>query len=91
MFEQLRHSSAATIGGSAAGGAIVGRILSKNKKGKGTALGAILGAAVGTAVASRNQGDPVLVEPGMVAELFLESSVRVAVVIEPTDAIASNR
>jgi hypothetical protein len=88
--DNQKKKDAATIGGSAAGGALVGRILGK-KKGKSTAIGAVLGAAVGTAVASRNQGDPVVVEPGMLAELFLEQPVEVAVVVDPTDAVADNR
>jgi len=81
---------AATIGGSAAGGAILGRVLSK-KKSKGTAIGAILGAAVGAAVASENKSDPVVVEPGMLAEVTLESPVQVAVLVDPAEAVASNR
>jgi hypothetical protein len=72
-----KKKDAATIGGSAAGGAILGRVLS-NKKSKGTAIGAIVGAAVGAAVASENAGDPVVIEPGMVGELFLESPIEVS-------------
>jgi len=85
-----KKKDAATIGGSAAGGAILGRVLSK-KKSKGTAIGAILGAAVGAAVASENRSDPVVVEPGMLAELVLESRVQVAVLVDPADTIADNR
>lgn len=82
-----KKKDAATIGGAAAGGAVLGRVLS-NKKGKGTAIGAILGAAVGAAVASENAGDPVVIEPGMLGELLLESQLEVAVVVsdEPTVA-----
>jgi len=67
-----KKKDAATIGGSAAGGAILGRAMSnKRKKGKGTVIGAILGAAVGAAVAKENKGDPVVVEPGQNALLEL--------------------
>lgn len=67
-----KKKDAATIGGSAAGGAILGRAMSKKrKKGKGTVIGAILGAAVGAAVAKENKGDPVVVEPGQNALLQL--------------------
>jgi len=85
-----KKKDAATIGGSAAGGAILGRVLSK-KKSKGTAIGAILGAAVGAAVASENKSDPVVVEPGMLAEVILESPVQVAVLVGPAETLASNR
>jgi hypothetical protein len=77
---------AVTIGGSAAGGAILGRVLSKNDKTKGTAIGAVLGAAIGTAVASKNAGDPVVIEPGTTAELILEAPVQVAVLEQPEPA-----
>ena len=70
---------AATIGSSAAGGAILGRVLSRGDRDKGTVLGAVLGAAVGTAVASNNRGDPVLVDAGLRAEVMLEAPIEVAV------------
>ena len=73
------------VGGSAAGGAILGRVLTSDKS-KGTAIGAILGAAVGTAVASRNGDDPVVIEPGTPGELRLDSPVDVAVPLDPGSA-----
>ena len=72
---------AVTISGSAAGGAILGRVLSKNDKTKGTAIGAVLGAAIGTAVASKNAGDPVVIERFSTAELLLEAPLEIAVLV----------
>jgi hypothetical protein len=81
-FEQVgrpqKKKDAATIGGAAAGGALLGRVLGHDKS-KGTALGAIVGAAVGTAVASNNAGDPVTIEPGMTTELLLTQPVELPV------------
>lgn len=88
--EPQKKKDAATIGGAAAGGAVLGRVLS-NKKSKGTAIGAILGAAVGAAVASENAGDPVVIEPGTLAELLLEAPLEVAVVVSEGSAVARNR
>jgi hypothetical protein len=85
-----KKRDAATIGGSAAGGAILGRVLS-NKKGKGTAIGAIVGAAIGTAVASETGGDPARIEPGMTAEVFLDSPIEVAVAADGARMVAGNR
>lgn len=70
---------AATIGGSVAGGAVLGTILGGDDRDKGAVLGAVLGAAVGTAVATKNAGDPVVVEPGTPADLVLETPVEIAV------------
>jgi len=77
--KRQKKKDATTIGASAAGGAILGRILSKNHKTQGTVLGAAVGAAIGTAIATQNAGDPVIIEPGSVAELTLDASARVAV------------
>jgi hypothetical protein len=88
--EPQKKKDAATIGGAAAGGAVLGRVLA-NKKGKGTAIGAIIGAAVGAAVASENAGDPVVIEPGMVGELLLESQLEVVVVVSDEPTVARNR
>jgi len=86
-----KKRDAATIGGSAAGGAVLGRILS-NKKGKGTAIGAIVGAAIGTAVASENASDPAIVDPGSTAEILLESPVEIAVAVDDDGpALAASR
>lgn len=71
---------AATIGGSAAAGALLGRILGgKGDRKKGTVIGAIVGAAVGTAVASRTPGEPVEIPAGTVVNLSLDEWLRVLV------------
>jgi len=66
---------AATIGGGAAAGAILGRILNKGDRGKGGVIGAILGAAAGTVIASRTPGEPVTFAEGSVVDLQLDGSV----------------
>jgi hypothetical protein len=68
---------AATIGGAAAGGAILGRILNKGSRGKGAVIGAIIGAAAGTAIASRTPGEEVVISTGSVLSVRLDDSVRV--------------
>jgi hypothetical protein len=81
-----KKKDAATIGGSAAGGALLGRVLSKDDRSKGTVLGAIVGAAVGTAVAANNKADAVVFEPGTVAEVLLASPVDLAVNVDDAGA-----
>jgi outer membrane lipoprotein SlyB len=71
---------AATIGGAAAGGALLGRILSKNDKTKGTVLGAIVGAAAGTAVASKTKGQEVEIPAGTVITLKLDQAAQITVI-----------
>jgi hypothetical protein len=68
---------AATIGGVAAGGAVLGRILSKGSRSRGSVLGAIIGAAAGTAIASKTPGEEVIIPEGSVVSLRLDDSVRV--------------
>jgi hypothetical protein len=68
---------AATIGGAAAGGAILGRILNKGNRSKGSVLGAIIGAAAGTAIASRTPGEEVVFPQGSVVSLKLDRPVDV--------------
>ncbi len=58
---------------------MLGRILSKNNKTKGTVIGGVLGAAIGTAVARENQGDPVALEPGTPVVIALDLPVHVAI------------
>ena len=90
--KKQKKKDAATIGGAAAGGAVLGRVLSKNDKTKGTLLGAVLGGAIGTAVASQNKADPVTLEAGSVIELFLDAPMSVAVQAAPASmSVASNR
>jgi type IV secretory pathway VirB10-like protein len=67
---------AATVGGATAGGAILGRILSKGG-GRGTVLGAIIGAAAGAAIASRNPGEEVTIPEGSVLGIVLDRPVEI--------------
>ncbi len=68
---------AAKIGGAAAGGAILGRILDRDDKGRATILGAILGAAAGTAAAAG--GDEVEIPAGAQVTLRLDEPAAVMV------------
>jgi type IV secretory pathway VirB10-like protein len=68
---------AATIGGAAAGGAVLGRVLNKGDRSKGAVIGAILGAVIGTAVASRTPGEEVTIDDGAVVDLKLDQAVEI--------------
>lgn len=68
---------AATIGGAAAGGAILGRVLKKGDRTKGGTIGAIIGAAAGAVIASRTPGEEVVFAEGTVVSLRLDDSVEV--------------
>ena len=70
---------AATIGGGAAAGAILGRVLGKGHRGKSSVIGAIIGAAAGTTIASKTPGEEVVIPSGTVVSLKLDDSVRVKV------------
>jgi hypothetical protein len=70
---------AATIGGAAAGGAVLGRVLSDKHKGRATVLGGIVGGAIGTAVAARNAAEPVVIAAGTVTPVVLDAPVEIAV------------
>ena len=72
---------AATIGGVAAGGAVLGRILGQGNRSRGGVLGAIIGAAAGTAIASKTPGEEVIIPEGSVVGLRLDDSVRVRVTV----------
>lgn len=65
---------AATIGGAAAAGAILGRVIDGDDD--GGVLGAIIGAAAGTAVAAREREDVVLA-PGTPFDLLLLRSIAI--------------
>ena len=69
----------ATIGGAAAGGAILGRVLDKKHKTKGTVLGALVGGAIGTAIAANTPGEEIQIRSGTVIEIRLTAPVRVVV------------
>ena len=70
---------AATIGGGAAAGAILGRVLKKGDRSRGSVIGAIIGAAAGAVIASRTPGEEVVIPKGTVMGLRLDDSVRVRV------------
>ncbi|MFP5284472.1 MAG: glycine zipper domain-containing protein, partial [Thermoanaerobaculia bacterium] len=67
---------AATIGGAAAGGAILGRVLGKKDRSRGAVIGAIIGAAAGAVIASRN-GEEVVIPEGTRLDLKLDDEVEV--------------
>jgi hypothetical protein len=68
------RKDAATIGGAAAGGAILGRVLSKKDRSRGAVIGAIIGAAAGAVLASRN-GEEVVIPEGTRLDLKLDDEV----------------
>jgi hypothetical protein len=71
----------ATIGGATAGGAILGKILRKDKKneGKATVIGAVLGAAVGTVIAAKTEGEEVMIPAGTQISLQLTEPAQVSI------------
>lgn len=70
---------AATIGGAAAGGAVLGRMLKRDDEAKGTLIGAIVGAAAGTAIAAKTEGEEIELPAGMELVLVLNRDAAVAV------------
>jgi hypothetical protein len=69
-----KKKDAAIIGGSAAGGALLGRLIGKDTK--GAVVGALAGGAAGTGVVMSKDGDQVKMPAGTVLSLRLEQSVR---------------
>jgi hypothetical protein len=70
---------AATIGGAAAGGALLGRLLSKDNEARGTAAGAVVGGAAGTAIAAGTKGEEIVLPSGTRLTLHLQGPVTVKV------------
>ncbi len=70
---------AGTIAGATAGGAILGRLLSKKDKGKGTVIGAIVGGAAGTAIAAKTKGEEIDIPPGTQLKIQLSEPAKVTV------------
>lgn len=68
---------AATIGGSTAAGAILGRVIGGGDKDKRTAIGAVVGGAVGTVVAAKTEGDTVVLPAGTVLSATLDAPLTV--------------
>jgi len=74
MTESKKGRNAAIIGGSAAGGALLGRILGKNTK--GAVIGTIVGGGIGTAVVMGKEGTQARIAADAPFEIRLEESVR---------------
>jgi hypothetical protein len=71
---------AATIGGAAAGGALLGHVLDKgDHKTKGTVLGALAGAAAGTVIAAKTAGQEIEIPAGTESSLTLDRPAEVSV------------
>lgn len=77
--ERQKKKDAATIGGSAAGGAILGRILNDSDRDEGTAVGAVVGAAIGAVVAANNKVDPIDLAAGTPLAIALDVPLTVQV------------
>lgn len=75
VTESKKGRNAAIIGGSAAGGALLGRILGKNTK--GAVIGSIIGGGVGTAVVMGKEGMQAKLAADTPFEIRLEESVQV--------------
>jgi len=69
--------SAAIVGGTAAGGAIVGHNVNRDNRSRGTLVGALIGAAVGSAVAANTPGPPVVIPRDAVIHVRLRRPVAV--------------
>ena len=78
-FQEISASKkgrdAAVIGGSAAGGALLGRILGKDTR--GTVIGAIVGGGVGTAVVMSREGVQAVVPADTPFGIRLEQAIQV--------------
>ncbi|HWM92565.1 MAG TPA: hypothetical protein VN493_17505 [Thermoanaerobaculia bacterium] len=80
LVQQGRNETgkdAATIGGAAAGGAILGRVLNKKDRSKGAVIGAVIGAAAGAVLASRTPGEEVVIPEGTRLDLKLDDGIEV--------------
>jgi hypothetical protein len=70
---------AGTIAGATAGAALLGRLLSKDDKTKGTLIGAVVGAAAGTGIAAATKGQEVELPAGTPLAIHLDDPVEVTV------------
>jgi len=75
VTESKKKRNAAVIGGSAAGGALLGRIIGKDTK--GAVIGSIIGGGIGTAVVMGKEGEQVTLAPDAPFEIKLEEAVEV--------------
>ncbi len=74
IAEGSGKKKAAIIGGSAAGGALLGKVLDKD-----TAGAAVIGGVIGTAIAGGTKGKEAVIEPGEEMTVGLETAVRVTI------------
>ncbi|HET9482293.1 MAG TPA: hypothetical protein VFP98_11105 [Candidatus Polarisedimenticolia bacterium] len=75
VTESKKKRNAAIIGGSAAGGALLGRILGKDTK--GAVIGAIVAGGIGTAVVMGQEGEQAKLPADTPFEIRLEEAVQV--------------
>lgn len=73
--ESQKKRNAAVIGGSAAGGAVLGRILGKDTK--GAVVGSIVGGAIGTGVVMAQKGEQAVLPAGTELAVKLDEEIRV--------------
>ena len=74
VAEGSGKKKAAIIGGSAAGGAVLGKVLDKDAGGA-----ALIGGAIGTAIAGSTKGVEAKMEPGEVVQVALEEPLQVKI------------
>lgn len=75
VSDSKKKRNAAVIGGSAAGGALLGRILGKDTR--GTVIGAIVGGGVGTAVLMGQKREQAVIPADTPFAIRLEQSIQV--------------
>jgi len=75
VTESKKKRNAAIIGGSAAGGALLGRILGKDTK--GAVIGAVVAGGIGTAVVMGKEGEQAKLPADTPFEIKLEEAVQV--------------
>jgi hypothetical protein len=69
--EAQSTKDAVIIGGAAAGGAVLGKVLGDDSE--STVLGALIGGAIGTGIAARNRGEDVTIPEGVAIEIHLDA------------------
>jgi hypothetical protein len=69
--EAQSKKDAVIIGGAAAGGAVLGKVLGDDSD--STVLGALIGGAIGTGIAARNQGEEVTIPEGVAIKIQLDA------------------
>jgi hypothetical protein len=70
--EDQPRNDAATIGGAAVAGAVLGRVLGKDSD--STILGAVVGGAIGTGIAAKDKGEEVVLPVDIAVEIHLDAS-----------------